>query len=220
MANIRVDLDYMINDGSSVVFRSPCDCTEITGLIVYYIAADGKQTSKEFALADAHGENVGDIPHLFAENVVVKVILDVTSGMAFVQNADTNAYLEGRFAELEEQMQNTSGGSGIHIDTEPPTDPKIKVWIDTDEEPGVMLVSVKSFNEETSTATMTHTSEQVWKALEAGRLVLMNAEGLLCVPVGVGNEEQNGYTMPFAMVLDPTISLTLDNSGVLSINEA
>ena len=110
MANIRVDLDYMINDGSSVVFRSPCDCTEITGLIVYYIAADGKQTSKEFALADAHGENVGDIPHLFAENVVVKVILDVTSGMAFVQNADTNAYLEGRFAELEKSVR-----SGVSV---------------------------------------------------------------------------------------------------------
>ena len=100
MANIRVDLDYTIKDGCSVVFRSPCDCTEITGLIVYYITEAGEQASKEFSLADAHGENVGDIPHLFAENVVVKVILDVSNGMAYVQNADTNAYLEGRFNEL------------------------------------------------------------------------------------------------------------------------
>jgi hypothetical protein len=44
---------------------------------------------------------VGDIDHLFAENVVVKVILDVSTSMAFVQNADTNAYLEGRFSALE-----------------------------------------------------------------------------------------------------------------------
>ena len=101
MANIRVDLDCTIKDGTEVVFRSPCDCTEITGLIVYYIAANGSQASKVFALADAHGENVGDIPHLFASDAVVKVILDVTSGMAFVQNADTNAYLEARFAEIE-----------------------------------------------------------------------------------------------------------------------
>lgn len=113
MANIRVDLDYTIKDGSSVVFRSPCDCTEITGLIVYYIAADGEQTSKEFALADAHGENVGDIPHLFAENVVVKVILDVTSGMAYVQNADTNAYLEGRFDEIQHTVNTLSATIGI-----------------------------------------------------------------------------------------------------------
>lgn len=89
--NIRVDLNAPIRDGTEVVFRSPVDCSQITGLIVYY---NGE--SKEFALADAHGNNVGDIDHLFAENVVVKVILDVTTGMAFVQNADTNAYLENR----------------------------------------------------------------------------------------------------------------------------
>lgn len=104
MANIRVDLDYTISDGCAVAFRSPCDCTEITGLIVYYRDEVGGIVSKEFALADAHGENVGDIPHLFAADVVVKVILDITSGMAFVQNADTNAYLEGRFEELEAQI--------------------------------------------------------------------------------------------------------------------
>lgn len=97
--NIRVDLNYPIQDGTEVVFRSPVDCSQITGLKVYYLE-NGITTSKEFALADAHGNNVGDIDHLFAENVAVKVILDVTNGMAFVQNADTNAYLEGRFAEI------------------------------------------------------------------------------------------------------------------------
>lgn len=100
MANIRIDVNYTIKDGSEIVFRSPVDCSRVTGLKVYYPAEDGNATSKEFALADAHGNNVGDIPNLFAENVVVKVILDVTSGMAFVQNADTNAYLEGRFKEM------------------------------------------------------------------------------------------------------------------------
>lgn len=89
--NIRVDLTTPIIDGTEVVFRSPVDCSQVTGLKVYY---NGE--SKEFAFADAHGNNVGDIDHLFAENVVVKVILDVTTGMAFVQNADTNAYLEQR----------------------------------------------------------------------------------------------------------------------------
>lgn len=104
MANIRVDVNYTIKDGSEIVFRSPVDCSAITGLIVYYPAEDENTTSKEFALADAHGNNVGDILNLFAENVVVKVILDITSGMAFVQNADTNAYLEGRFRAIEDQI--------------------------------------------------------------------------------------------------------------------
>lgn len=104
MANIRVDVNYAIQDGSEVVFRSPVDCSQITGLIVYY-TVEGKTASKVFALADAHGNNVGDIDHLFAESVVVKVILDVTAGMAYVQNADTNAYLEGRFVTLESKVE-------------------------------------------------------------------------------------------------------------------
>ena len=96
MANIRVDLNETIKDGSAIMFRSPVDCSAITGLIVYY---DNASASKEFVLADAHGHNVGDIDHLFTENVVVKVILDVTAGMAYVQNADTNAYIERTFVK-------------------------------------------------------------------------------------------------------------------------
>ena len=92
--NIRVDLTTPITDGTEVVFRSPVDCSQITGLIVYY---DGG--SKEFAFADAHGKNVGDIDHLFAENVVVKAILDVTYAKAYVQNADTNGYIESTFVK-------------------------------------------------------------------------------------------------------------------------
>ena len=94
--NIRVDLNTPIRDGTEVVFRSPVDCSQITGLIVYY---NGE--SKEFTFADAHGNNVGYIDHLFAENVVVKVILDISTSMAFVQNADTNAYLEGRIDRVD-----------------------------------------------------------------------------------------------------------------------
>lgn len=110
--NIRVDLNYPIKDGTEVVFRSPVDCSQITGLIVYYVDADGLANSKEFAFTDANGNNVGDIDHLFAENVVVKVILDVTTSKAFVQNADTNAYLEGRFKELEDKIGTGGGGTG------------------------------------------------------------------------------------------------------------
>ena len=92
--NIKVELKTNIADGSEVVFRSPADCSQVTGLVIYHT---GGKT--EFAFADAHGHNVGDIDHLFAENAVVKVILDVTAGMAFVQNADTNAYIERTFVK-------------------------------------------------------------------------------------------------------------------------
>ena len=105
MSNIIVDYNAPIQDGTEVVFRSPVDCSQITGLKVNYSGG-----SQEFMLADAHGNNVGDIDHLFAENVAVKVILDVTTGMAFVQNPDTNSYLEARFAELEDMI--AAGGGG------------------------------------------------------------------------------------------------------------
>lgn len=107
--NIRVDLNTPIKDGTEVVFRSPVDCSQVTGLIVYYRGDDGNTASQEFMLSDANGNNVGDIDHLFAENVAVKVILDVSTSMAFVQNADTNAYLEGRFAEFPGRVTEDGG---------------------------------------------------------------------------------------------------------------
>lgn len=120
--NIRVDLNYPIQDGTEVVFRSPVDCSQVTGLKVYY---DNGNASQEFVLADAHGNNVGDIDHLFAEDVVVKVILDVTKGMAFVQNADTNAYIESTFIKTVNGVRpdkngnvNVAGGGGGGITEE------------------------------------------------------------------------------------------------------
>ena len=112
--NIIVDLDYQIQDGSDVVFRSPVDCSQVTGLLVNHTGG-----SQEFMFSDAHGNNVGDIDHLFAENVAVKVILDVTTGMAFVQNADTNAYLESRFDGIIDKLCPSFTESGSAVRCEP-----------------------------------------------------------------------------------------------------
>ena len=97
MANIRVDSAVSLYDGQTITFRSPADCSEVTGLIVYY--PDRLETvSKVFQLTDAHGENVGNIDHLFASDAIVKVVMDVENLKAYVQNADTNAYLEAQLA--------------------------------------------------------------------------------------------------------------------------
>lgn len=98
MANIRINIDHATKDGLELVFRAPCDASEITGLTVHSITAD---TTQEFKLTDANGNDLGSINHLFAGSAVVKVILDVTQGKAFVQNADTNKYIEDRFLDLE-----------------------------------------------------------------------------------------------------------------------
>lgn len=98
MANIKVELDTAIKHGLEIKFKSPCDCSSVTGLSIYYPDVDGNQISKTFLFADAHGNNVGGIG-LFANNVIVSVILDTNAYKAYVQNADTNAYLESRFNE-------------------------------------------------------------------------------------------------------------------------
>lgn len=140
MPNIRVDVRYTIQDGSEIKFRSPVDCSAVTGLIVYYPGADGNTTSMEFAFADAHGNNVGDIDHLFSENVVVKAILDVTTGRAFLQNADTNAYLEGHIQSKNNPHGVTASQVGARPNTWTPTASEVgarpNTWTPTASEVG------------------------------------------------------------------------------------
>lgn len=99
MPKIRIDRDLPLINGQSLTFQSPANCSDITGLIIYY--PDGETTkSKDFKFVDAHGVDVGSgTISLFAANALVKVVLDVDGGKAYVQNADTNAYLEGKLAE-------------------------------------------------------------------------------------------------------------------------
>ena len=99
MAKIRIDRDLPITNGLTLTFQAPADCSQITGLVVYY--QEGNTTkSQDFKLVDAHGVDVGSgTINLFATNALVKVVLNTDQGKAYVQNADTNAYLEGKLAE-------------------------------------------------------------------------------------------------------------------------
>ena len=97
MANIKVTLDYEITDGQSLTFKAPCDSTAVTGLIVYYpiiTESSSAQTSKTFTFKDAHGNALTSIGNLFTTNAYIKVILDTTNSYAYIQNSDTNGYLE------------------------------------------------------------------------------------------------------------------------------
>ena len=97
MANIRVDLNGPIVNGQSITFKSPANCADVTGLIVYYLD-NGSTSYRVFQFADSHGTNVGG-KNLFASDVLVKVILHTEFSRAYVQNADTSAYLEAQLAQ-------------------------------------------------------------------------------------------------------------------------
>ena len=123
-SRIQVVLDHCLEHGSGIKFKAPVDCAAITKLQVQYVNNAGTTESKVFAFADANGNDVGEINNLFGKDSIVKVILDLSStiagvdGAAFVQNADTNAYLESRFAEVASSAAapNTAAGHIITID--------------------------------------------------------------------------------------------------------
>lgn len=110
MQKIRVDTSYTIVDGSEVIFIAPCDCNEIDGLKVYY--PDGE---KVFTFKDAHGNALTGLGNLFAAGAYVKAILDVTNGHAYIQNADTNAYLEGKFKTKVPVPPNAQVGQFVKV---------------------------------------------------------------------------------------------------------
>lgn len=100
MANIKIVVEGALMDGHEVSFKAPCDCTAITGLNVQYVE-DMEIKNRVFTLKDAHGNDLTGIGNLFQEGAIVKVLLDTVNSSAYIQNADTNAYLEGRLGDVD-----------------------------------------------------------------------------------------------------------------------
>ena len=96
MANIKVISERPLFDGMAITFNAPCKCSEIEGLTVSY-----SDNSWHGTFRDSHGNDLTGLGNLFEEGAYVRVILDIQNGYAYLQNADTNAYLEGRFTELQ-----------------------------------------------------------------------------------------------------------------------
>lgn len=95
MANIKVTVDYPISDGAKLKFRTPCESTDVEGLVVTYPVKDGVgNVSKTFTFVDANGNELSGVGNVFTSDVLISVMLDVTKGRAFIKNADTNTYIE------------------------------------------------------------------------------------------------------------------------------
>ena len=92
---IRVALEHFIEDGSGIKFKAPVNCSAVTTLVVQSPTGE-----EEFSFADANGNDIGVLDNLFSEGAIVNVLLDLDTKAAFVQNADTNQYLENRLAKI------------------------------------------------------------------------------------------------------------------------
>lgn len=104
MANIRVNFRKAPLDGQVVTFKAPCDASDIHGLVIYYPNENSEIVSTEFTLNDANGGDIGVVDNIFSAGAIVKVILDIDTNNAYVQNPDTNTYIEGKFGELQEYI--------------------------------------------------------------------------------------------------------------------
>lgn len=102
MANVVVSVEKPISDGNKLKFRTPCDSTTIECLEVKYPAKNGVGTLiKKFVFKDAHGTELSGVGNLFVSGVMIEVLLDVTHSVAYIQNADTNSYIERVKSDIE-----------------------------------------------------------------------------------------------------------------------
>lgn len=110
MASIRIDLGSEPMDGQHVTFKAPSDCTAVTGIRVYYPNGDEK-VSRSFTMKDAHGNELAGIGNLFLTGAYVHVILDTVNGFAYLQNSDTNGYLETKFRSHTQAASTITAGT-------------------------------------------------------------------------------------------------------------
>lgn len=104
MAKIKINAEAPLYNGMPVTFKAPCDCSIVDGLSVQY-----GEDNQQFVFTDAHGNELTGIGNLFGKDAVVKAVLDTDKGRAFVQNADTNAYLEGRLSKTVSSINGQRG---------------------------------------------------------------------------------------------------------------
>lgn len=98
MANIKIIVDGPLMDGHKLTFKAPCECTVVEYLDVRYVK-DGAQASKLFTMKDTHGNDLTGIGNLFGADAYVSVVLNTHLGIAYLQNAATNGYLEKNFVK-------------------------------------------------------------------------------------------------------------------------
>jgi hypothetical protein len=116
MAKVRVITQGPIYDGMALTFKAPCDCTAVDGLRVYYDEVTEDRTrnvSADFDFVDAHGQILSGLGNLFMEGSYVRVILDTVNNSAYLQNADTNSYLEEKLKVKKGQGNIVQSGATV-----------------------------------------------------------------------------------------------------------
>ena len=114
MANLKITINGVLMDGHEVTFKAPCDCTYIDKLDVHYVE-NLVSKNKLFTMKDSHGNTLAGLGNLFEAGAYVHVILNTKDGAAYIQNADTNGYLEGKFSALWREINAINAASPYKV---------------------------------------------------------------------------------------------------------
>lgn len=107
MPNIKITVEGSLVDGHKITFKAPCNCDVVEKLDVRYIE-NNTQKSRLFTLRDSHGNDLTGLGNLFSEGAYVDVVLDINKTYAYVQNASTNAYLEGKITPVDNLLSDST----------------------------------------------------------------------------------------------------------------
>ena len=108
MATLKVTITEPLLDGMDIRFKAPCDCDAVESLTVAY-HENNEATSKVFTFRDAHCNDLTGLGNLFAEGAYIKVLLDTTNDYAYIQNADTNKYIEDLIGDIGTILDTING---------------------------------------------------------------------------------------------------------------
>lgn len=181
MANIRFDFRRAPLDGQVVTFKAPCNASDISGLIIYYPNENSEIVSTEFTLNDANIGDIGVVDNIFAEGAIVKVILDTDTNNAYVQNPDTNTYIEGRFDTLQEYVDAVSSGKADE-DHEHSN-------YETIEDATSKLIEAKAYADEIKDSLLNGAGEAYDTLKELGDLINENVDAIEALEIIATNKQ-------------------------------
>lgn len=109
MAYIKLNVDHPIQTGEHVTFKAPCECSAVTGVVVYYPSEDGSAIEKmTFTFRDSHNNDLAGLGNLFAADALVVAALNTESKSVHLLNADTNSYLENKLYSFTVTLPKTA----------------------------------------------------------------------------------------------------------------
>lgn len=88
MSKIKLILPDSPVTGQQISFIAPCNSDTTTCFTINDV---------DYIICDAAGNNLAGVAGMWVTNAFVSVIVDVDSAKAYIQNANTNKYIEEKF---------------------------------------------------------------------------------------------------------------------------